>query len=267
VITSSLTNINQLSIYYKNIYNEIKNLENSSQQFNFIKNNNFIFKDKIELKNISFNYPQTTKKILNDFSLQIKKGSKIGIIGKSGSGKTTLIGLSLGLLKPHSGEIKIDEYLLENFKRQWQSSIGYVSQDIYILDDTFKNNIAFGIENSEIDDEKLKDILKALDMWNFVDSLPNKLETFLGDRGQNLSGGQRQRVGIARALYRNPMVIVLDEATSSLDSFTQNKVLDYIFNQYKEKTIICISHEISSLKRCDKIFNLKTNTFVSNFDI
>lgn len=267
VITSSLTNINQLSIYYQNVYKEIKNLENYSKKLDYDKNSNFIFKDKIELENVSFNYPQNSKKILNNFSLQIKKGSKIGIIGKSGSGKTTLIGLILGLLTPYSGQIKIDEYLLENCRSQWHSRIGYVSQDIYILDDTFKNNIAFGIESSEINDEKLKVILKALDMWDFIDSLPDKLDTFLGDRGQNLSGGQRQRVGIARALYRNPAIIILDEATSSLDSFTQNKVLDYIFNEYKNKTIICVSHEISSLIRCDKIFNLKKNAFVNNFQI
>jgi ABC-type multidrug transport system fused ATPase/permease subunit len=142
-----------------------------------------------------------------------------------------------------------------------------VPQDVLISDGSIRQNVSIGFPDSEATDDLVWEAIEMAQLKVFVQSLPNQLDSQVGERGTRISGGQKQRLGIARAMFTKPKLLVLDEATSSLDSFTQNKVLDYIFNQYKEKTIICISHEISSLKRCDKIFNLKTNTFVSNFDI
>ena len=180
----------------------------------------------------------------------------MGIVGKSGTGKTTLVSIILGLLKPTSGKITIDDNEIDFSKYEWNKTAGYVPQEIFLLEDTVKNNITFGLEKENINLDLLKKICKDAQIFDFIESLPLKYDTMIGERGYNMSAGQKQRLGIARVLYRNPDLLILDEATSSLDHETEKNFIDDVFNKSKDKTIIFISHRLSALKKCDKIFDL-----------
>ena len=235
------------------IYNEFKN-ENYSElverTFTFIKLNR-----SIEIKNLNFCYDKT--KILNSINLKINIGETIGIKGLSGSGKSTLIDLINGLLKPTSGHILIDGVDINNSINDWKKSIGYVGQEIFLLDDTILNNIALGVEKNEIDNNKVNYVVKLAQLDEFLYDLELGIETKIGDRGIQLSGGQRQRIAIARALYNNPELLIFDEATASLDSKTERELMKSIYNLKGEKTIIMIAHRLTTLKNCDKIFEIK----------
>ena len=216
------------------------------------------FKKEIELKNVDFFFKNDLK-ILEGINLKIKKGQTIGFIGESGSGKSTLIDLIIGLQKPTSGEVLIDGFSDGQICQSWRNIIGYVSQAIYLTDDSIKKNIALGIPENKIDEARIIELLKEVQLEKFISNLELGFNTKVGERGVQLSGGQRQRIGIARALYSNPDILILDEATSALDTLTEKEVMDFIYNLKGEKTIIIIAHRLSTLSSADIIYELKDN--------
>ena len=216
----------------------------------------FNFQNEIKLENIRFSFNED-RVILKDINLKIKKGQTIGIIGESGSGKSTLIDLIIGLHKPTSGQILIDGVSGFQIDQQWRKKIGYVSQSIYLIDDTIKNNIALGVQENEIIDLRINELLKQVQLEEFISNLKFGVNTKVGERGVQLSGGQRQRIGIARALYHEPDVIILDEATSALDYETEREVMESFKNLIGVKTIIMIAHRMTTLKDCDFIYKIE----------
>ena len=213
---------------------------------------------EISLEGISFIYPQTTKSILNDVSLKIKKGEMIGVIGPSGSGKTTLIDVLLGLLKPTKGKITTDGIQInEKNIKSFQDIIGYVPQSPTFMDDTIKKNIAFGIEEKDIDNKLIEAAVDQANLKEFLEMQKDGINTVIGEKGVRISGGQKQRISIARALYKNPEILIFDEATSSLDEKNESEIVNNISLVKKVKTIIVVAHKISILENCDKILKLK----------
>ena len=218
-----------------------------------------IFAKNIKLNNICYHYPNSQKLTLKNINITIPINHKIGIVGITGSGKTTLVDVIIGLINPEKGIISVDDNLInDSNKRSWQKNIGYVPQQIYLADKSIKNNIAFGINSDEINLEQVKRVAKISNLHEFVMSeLPENYNTIVGERGVRLSGGQIQRIGIARALYHNPQLIIFDEATSSLDNFTEKVIMEAVDNlNDKNVTIIHIAHRLDSLKNCNKIYLL-----------
>lgn len=220
------------------------------------------FEDKIEIKNISFQYPGSEKKILDNISFDIDKGDFVGVVGSSGSGKTTLIDLVMGLIEVGSGEICVDGASIYDNLSGWFKNIGYIPQDIYLMDDTIENNIIFG--NYEISNikERLEQVLRETQLLDFVNQLPDGVKTIIGDRGARLSGGQKQRIGIARALFNNPDVLVFDEATSALDIETEKDVMQAINSFKGKKTMIIIAHRLVTTQNCNKIIEVNDGKVV-----
>ncbi len=197
------------------------NLEKNNYRESFVKP--IKFKGEISLKDLSFSYPTRKKFSLSKVSMTIKKGDFIGIIGETGSGKSTLINLLIGLLKPTEGKIEVDKYNINSNSLGWYKKIGYVPQSVYLIDDTIRKNIAFGLMDRDIDNSLVQQAVDKSNLRKFIESLSDGLETVAGEKGIRLSGGQQQRIGIARALYRDPEILILDEATSSLDQETEKK--------------------------------------------
>lgn len=222
------------------------------------------YKDKIVLHNVSYRYADAQYDALDSISLIIHQGASIGIIGQSGAGKSTLVDVILGLLTPCVGMIRVDDIDIQTRLRSWQDQIGYVPQTIFLTDDTLRRNIAFGLSDDQIDDVAVNKAIKSAHLDEYILSLPLGVETFVGERGVRLSGGQRQRVGIARALYHNPKVLVLDEATSSLDTAVEKEVMDDINALQGEKTLIIVAHRLSTLEKCDYIYRLEKGKIVDS---
>lgn len=220
------------------------------------------FKSEIRLENISFKYPGTEKYILNGINLKIEKGTSIAFVGTSGTGKTTLADVILGILEPEYGSILVDEISVNENIHSWQSKLGYIPQNIYLIDDTIKNNIAFGIEEKDINEEQLQRAVSESQLKEFIESLDKGIYTEIGERGVRLSGGQRQRIGIARALYNNPDILILDEATSALDKDTEFAVMDAIDKLKGVKTLIIIAHRLSTIEKCDHIYEIKNGKII-----
>jgi len=212
------------------------------------------FQKEINLRNLCFSYPIRKEFYLSEISMTIKKGNFIGIIGETGSGKSTLINLFTGLLRPSEGKIEVDELNIFSNLSEWHKKIGYVPQSIYLTDDTVRKNIAFGLRENDIDDDLIKQAVEKASLSEFLKNLPNGLDTIVGEKGIRISGGQQQRIGIARALYRNPEILILDEATSSLDNLTEKKIMDSIHFLKRKKTLIVVTHRLSTVNKCDKIF-------------
>ena len=212
------------------------------------------FQREINLKNLSFSYPVRKEFSLSKISMNVRKGDFVGIIGETGSGKSTLINLLIGLLKPSEGKIEVDELNINLNLPEWHKKIGYVPQSVYLTDDTIRKNIAFGLRDDDIDDDLIKKAVEKANLDKFINSLSDGLETIVGEKGIRLSGGQQQRVGIARALYRDPEILILDEATSSVDQKTEKKIMDCIQLLKRKKTLIIITHRLITVKNCDKIF-------------
>ena len=210
----------------------------------------------IKLNNIYYQYPNTSKETLNNINLSIPVNSVVGFIGVTGSGKTTVVDIILGLLQAQRGSLEVDGKIINNSNlRSWQKSIGYVPQQIYLINDTVATNIAFGVSPEDIKQEQIERVCKVANLHEFVENeLPMKYQTNLGERGVRLSGGQRQRIGIARALYNNPKVLILDEATSSLDNLTEKSVMKEIQKLGKDMTIILIAHRLDTIKNCDIVY-------------
>lgn len=219
--------------------------------------NVFYFRDQIRFENIHFRYPENENVGLHNISFTINKGQSVAFVGPSGAGKTTVVDLILGLLQPHKGKFLVDDVQLkEEDIRAWRSNFGYVPQNIYLSDDTIRNNIAFGQLHSEIDVTRMETVVVQAQLLDFLANLPQGLDTMVGDRGARLSGGQRQRIGIARALYRDPPILVLDEATSALDNETEREISRAINDLSGTKTVILIAHRLSTVKNCDQIIFL-----------
>ena len=218
--------------------------------------------DRIDVEGLSFSYARTTRDALNNVSISIRRGEAVGLIGSSGSGKSTLVDILLGLLKPTSGQVRIDGNDIHQNLRGWQDQIGYVPQSIFLTDDTLRRNVAFGLPKEKIDDEAVKSAIRLAQLEEFVASLPDGMETLVGERGVRLSGGQRQLIGIARALYNNPDILVLDEATSSLDTETEHGVMQAVQALQGDKTVIIVAHRLSTVEYCDRLYRLENAQIV-----
>ncbi len=218
--------------------------------------------EKIELENIVFRYPGTENDIFDGASLTIPVGKSVGIVGTSGAGKTTIVDIMLGLLKAEQGTIRADgRDVFENYKG-WLKNIGYIPQTIFMLDSTIRKNVAFGIPDAEIDEEKVWKALREAQLEDHVRSLPDGLDTAIGERGIRLSGGQRQRIGIARALYEDPEVLVLDEATSALDNETEAAIMESINHLHGKKTLVIIAHRLQTIEKCDMVYRVQDKKIV-----
>ena len=215
------------------------------------------FATQLELTDVSFKYPTAATASLQNVSLVVKRGEAVGFVGPSGAGKSTLVDVILGLFAPTSGVVKVDGQDVQQNLRNWQNQIGYVPQAIYLTDDTLRRNVAFGLNDENIDDNLVRNAIRLAQLEEFVATLPEKLETVVGERGVRLSGGQRQRIGIARALYHNPSVLVLDEATSSLDTPTEHGVMQAVQALQGSKTVLIVAHRLSTVEYCDRLYKIE----------
>ena len=261
LVPSFTTISTSLSVYKSNcpsvsiVLDEITRADKEEPEYikNFeISKDNSKF-NKLELDKVSYNYPNSKTHAISEISIVVKKNELIGITGKTGSGKSTLLLIMLGLLKPSQGTISCNNENLNKNLINWRLKIGYVSQDIFLLDDTIKNNIIFFENDNEFNSIKFKKILKQSELSGFINDLPNGFNTNVGPNGIKLSGGQKQRIGIARALYKDPEVLFLDEATSALDNTTEDKIIKNL-KENSSKTIIIIAHRLSTISNCDNIF-------------
>jgi len=239
---------------------ELKTKETREIQDKFENKVPLIF-EKLNLANIAFCYPDTKKNIIENANFEISKGDKLGILGPSGSGKSTLIDVVTGLLKPESGEIKLNNTEINLSQKNWYKKIGYVSQFIFLIDDSIKKNIAFGIEDNKINQNLMDKSINTAGLNEFIQNSPNGIDTKIGEFGARISGGQRQRIGIARAIYSNSEILVLDEATNAIDLQTEERIIKNI-NSLLNKTIIIISHRMSTIKNCNKIFEIKNKNLI-----
>lgn len=213
--------------------------------------------DKIVLDHISFTYPNTDKPIFTDAHMEVKKGQSVGIMGPSGAGKSTIVDILLGLLHVQAGTITCDgKNIFDNYA-SWLGHIGYIPQSIYLIDESIRDNIAFGIDADKIDDRRIWEVLEEAQLKEFVEELPEGLETTIGDRGVRISGGQRQRLGIARALYHDPEILVFDEATSALDGDTEQAVMEAVNSFHGRKTMVIIAHRLNTIAKCDVIYKVE----------
>ena len=215
------------------------------------------FKDTIELNDITFAYPNTDKNIFTHADMTVPIGASVGVVGASGAGKSTIVDIMLGLLEVKSGEILCDGIDAIEHYSEWLSHIGYIPQTIYMLDDSIRRNIAFGVDDKDIDDDRVWAVLKEAQMMDFVKALPDGLDAQIGERGVRISGGQRQRLGIARALYHNPQILIFDEATSALDNDTETAIMDAIDSLHGQKTMVIIAHRLRTIENCDIIYEVK----------
>ncbi|MBO4980600.1 MAG: ABC transporter ATP-binding protein [Lachnospiraceae bacterium] len=216
----------------------------------------------IEMKGITYAYPNTDKLIFDHADLTIPVGASVGIVGTSGAGKSTVVDILLGLLKVREGKIYADGQDVEKHYRQWLKNIGYIPQMIFMLDDTIRKNVAFGVAEDKIDENRLWEVLKEAQLDEFIKTLPEGLDTGIGERGIRLSGGQRQRIGIARALYNNPEVLILDEATSALDNDTEAAIMESINRLHGKKTLIIIAHRLQTIEKCDIVYRVENGKVV-----
>ena len=262
-----LPSINRILGSLQNIKYYQSSIDVLYKEFEFINKKKDFFKrdiirltpnKSIDINQLCFIYPQTKKIILDNVTLKLQTGTTTGIIGVSGSGKSTLINIIVGLLKPSSGEILIDDNSnIQNNLDSWQNAIGYVSQEVFLSDQSILMNIAFGIKQESIDYKLIDKVLEQAQLSELILTLPEGYHTKVGERGVQLSGGQRQRIGIARALYRRPSILVLDEATSSLDVKTEEEIMMSVDNLKGQMTIIIVTHRLITLKNCDEIFSIK----------
>ena len=238
------------------IYGDLKGIEDYQESKGEEEGKEWSFEHGITAKHITYAYPNTDTNVLEDANCIIPKGKTVAFIGSSGAGKTTMADIILGLLAPQRGKILVDDIDVFKNLTMWHHQIGYIPQVIYLSDDTIRNNIAFGIHEDQIDEEAVRTALKKAQLAEFVDTLPDGLDTIVGDRGVRLSGGQRQRIGIARALYHDPEILVLDEATSALDNETETAVMEAIESLQGSKTMIIIAHRLTTIQNADIIYEV-----------
>lgn len=237
-----------------NLKNEIKTASTDFDNSNIVK---MPMNNSLELQNITYAYPNTDKNILSNANLTVKIGSSVGVIGTTGSGKSTLIDILLGLLNIKDGMILVDGVDIYSNYQSFVKNVGYIPQMIFMLDDTIRRNVAFGISDKDINEDRIWEVLKEAQLDEFIKTLPNGLDTTIGERGIRLSGGQRQRIGIARALYHDPELLILDEATSALDNDTESAIMDSINNLHGRKTLIIIAHRLQTIEKCDVVYKVE----------
>ena len=271
-ITSSYTNIRYYSASLNVIFKELNDASFSSKNPQQISK--LSLKKEIEFNNVSFNYPGVVKNSIKDLSFKIKKGDLVSFVGRSGSGKTTIVDLLCGLLETNNGKILVDGVNISNNLTEWQKLISYVPQDIYLLDDSLRNNIAYGVHPDEIDDELIEYVCKLAMLNSYIEELDFGYETRIGENGVKMSGGQRQRLGIARALYEQPEVLILDEGTAALDNMAQEFIMNSINSIANKITVITIAHRLDTIKNSDLIFLIEegqlkkqlTREMINNLD-
>ncbi|MGN1170284.1 MAG: ABC transporter ATP-binding protein, partial [Lachnospiraceae bacterium] len=222
------------------------------------------FEKEIRVDHISFHYPESEKWVFRDAGLVIPKNSSVAFIGPSGQGKTTLADIILGLLQPQEGAVLVDGVDIKERMPSWQAKIGYIPQTISLLDASIRDNILFGIPETQVDEARLQSAVEEAQLKDFIDTLEEGLDTVIGEGGVRLSGGQRQRIGIARALYHNPEVLVLDEATSALDNDTEAAVMEAIDYLAGSKTLIIIAHRLSTIQNCDLVYKIEEGQITSS---
>ncbi len=215
-----------------------------------------VLRDRMELHRVSYTYPTSPQPALLDVSMHVALGESVGIIGSSGAGKSTLVDVLLGLLEPSSGSVRVDDQDIRTALRAWQNQVGYVPQVVYLTDDTVRRNIAFGLPDERIDEHALRRAIRGAQLETFVLALPEGLDTRVGERGVRISGGERQRIGIARALYHDPAILILDEATSSLDAATERGVMATVNDLKRKKTVVIVSHRATTIEQCDRVYEL-----------
>lgn len=233
------------------IYDDLRAAVNQKVNIDVDSHKKLAFQNKIAFQNLEFSYSGTDRKVLSGVSFEIKKGDFVGIIGQSGAGKTTFVDILLGLFCPTEGKILIDGIDVQSDIDGWRKNLAYVPQSIYLIDGSIKENIALGVDASDVDIELLNRVIGMAELTEFVNNLPDGIETSVGERGVMLSGGQRQRIGIARALYQQPDILILDEATSALDNDTEKSITSTILKLKRMMTIISIAHRLTTLEQCD----------------
>jgi len=241
------------------VYKDVKEASGYKESFeeNVSSKEYFPFEKDICIKNVSFSYNNSDVAVLNKTNIVIQKGQSVAFVGPSGGGKTTTADIILSLLNPQEGQVLIDGKDIRTNIWGWRQKLGYIPQFIYLTDDTIRRNIAFGIEDSLINDDEVWRALKEAQLYDFINSLPQGLDTMVGERGARISGGQRQRIGIARALYRNPDVLVFDEATSALDNDTEREVMEAVNSLQGTKTMLMIAHRLTTVEKCDVIYKIE----------
>jgi ATP-binding cassette subfamily C protein len=252
-IQYNLARVKQYSHTLNAVFDDISDFETEDKGS---AENNLEFRKNIIIDKITFRYENTDSDVLKEFSLKIRKNSSVAFIGPTGCGKTTLVDIILGLLKPQKGALLVDGISIENNLVAWQKKIGYVPQFIFLLDDTVKANVAFGVPEDGIDDKRIVECLKLAQIYDFIKDLSGDINHIVGENGIQLSGGQRQRIGIARALYHNPEILILDEATSALDNDTEKAFIDALHNLHGKLTILMVAHRLTTVENCDEIIDL-----------
>ena len=261
-ITEISYNQPSLDFVYQNLQEGMKTDAMLAQRRAYSQKEKLELRDKIELNHISFHYPDSDKNIFTDAHMEVPKGKSVGIMGTSGAGKSTIVDILLGLLHAQEGEITCDGVDIFKNYESWLAQIGYIPQSIYLIDESIRDNIAFGIDADKIDEKRIWEVLEEAQLKEFVEELPNGLDTTIGDRGVRLSGGQRQRIGIARALYHDPEILVFDEATSALDNDTEAAVMDAVNSFRGKKTMIIIAHRLNTIEKCDIIYKVEEGKLI-----
>lgn len=251
-----------LDFVYQNLQEGMKNDAMLAERRANAQKDKLKLEHQIELNHISFHYPDSDKDIFTDAHMVVPKGKSVGIIGTSGAGKSTIVDILLGLLHVQKGEITCDGVDIFKNYESWLAQVGYIPQAIYLIDESIRDNIAFGIDEDKIDEKRIWEVLEEAQLKEFVEELPQGLDTTIGDRGVRLSGGQRQRIGIARALYHDPEILVFDEATSALDNETEAAVMDAVNSFHGKKTMIIIAHRLNTIEKCDVIYRVESRKLV-----
>ena len=267
-MTSEYSSINYYFAGLDSVYRNFKEVCNGTDELTSLNNTESVeekritFEKQLQLVDIVFSYENKQERIINHLDLTIKKGEAIAFVGPSGSGKTTLSDIILGILKPQSGRILVDEQNIIDAPLAWSKMVGYVSQTMYLVDDTIRVNVAFGVNEEDIDDNRVWECLRRAQIEDYVRRMDKGIYTTVGDHGMRISGGQRQRIAIARSLYHNPQVLVLDEATSALDNDTEKAVMESIEALQGEITMIIVAHRLSTVKNCDRIYEISNGVAV-----
>lgn len=260
-ISTRLSNISYYKAALDTLYEDLS--EKTKKRISWQESGKKItIKDRIKMENITFSYPNTDKKVLDNANLEIPAGKSVGLIGPSGAGKTTVVDILLGLLDAQEGKLLCDGLNIKECYSAWLNNIGYIPQSIFLLDGSIADNVAFGIEKEKVDEKRLWEVLREAQLAEFVEQLPERENTTIGERGVRLSGGQRQRIGIARALYHDPEILVFDEATSALDNDTEHAIMESIRAFKGKKTMIIIAHRLKTVEECDILYKVEDGKII-----